>query len=159
MFHTADDDGHMRNVRARSFLLIIGAGALWAIVYGLVWSISWVTFMRATWYSALGSRQMPWAEIWSVWAALNLPLGVATTAFLRGKGRASGRSKAVRAVVLVLWVPMTVGMFGWAWYESLSLGLIAIDSVVNLIGLACASLVADALVASNRRVNPPVPQS
>lgn len=120
------------------------AGLLWAIVYGLVWGVAWFTFMRSVWYDALadGNRRMPWTEIWSIWGVLNLPLGVATAAYLRQQGRAAPGSRALIAVVLVLWVPMTVGMIGWAWSESLSLGMIAIDSAVNLVGLAVASLLA-----------------
>jgi hypothetical protein len=41
---------------------------------------------------------------------------------------------------------MTIGMVGWAWYESLSLALITIDSVVNLVGLVAASWAARVLV-------------
>jgi hypothetical protein len=41
-------------------------------------------------------------------------------------------------------------MFVWAWYESLALGLIAVDSTVNLVGLAVASLLARALVRKPR---------
>jgi hypothetical protein len=45
---------------------------------------------------------------------------------------------------------MTVGMTGWAWSESLSLKLIAIDSAVNLVGLAIASLLARAIVRGSQ---------
>jgi hypothetical protein len=134
-------------------LRIILAGFLWAIVYGVVWGIAWVTFMRGEWYGALGTgRQMPWTAIWGVWSALCLLLGVATAAYLRGLGRAAGRAKALMAVVLVLWVPMTLGMYGWAWSESFSLGLIAIDSAVNLVALACASLVANAVALAAQQL-------
>lgn len=124
------------------------AGVLWAIVYGLVWGVAWFAFMESTWRDALadGDRQMPWTAIWTVWAVLNVPLGVATAAYLRQRDRIATESRALVAVVLVLWVPMTAGMIGWAWFESLSQVLIAIDSVVNLVGLAMASLVARAIV-------------
>lgn len=127
---------------------VIVAGLLWAIVYSLVWGVAWFAFMRSAWYDALaeGDRQMPWTEIWSVWAVLNAPLGIATAAYLRQRGSAASESRALIAVVLVLWIPMTAGMFSWAWSESLSLGMITIDSVVNLIGLAVASLLARAVV-------------
>lgn len=128
------------------------AGLLWALVYGLVWGVAWFAFMRAAWYGALvdGNRQMPWSEIWIIWAILNLPLGVATAAYLGRPHRAGSPSRELVAVVLVLWVPMTLGMFVWAWYESLALGLIAVDSAVNLVGLAVASLLARALVREPR---------
>ena len=138
----------MTAARVRSAVLVLLAGLVWAIVYGLVWGVAWFGFMRAAWYDALadGNRQMPWSEIWSIWAVLSVPLGIATAAYLRQRNRVVPSSKALLAVVLVLWVPMTIGMFGWAWYESISLALIAVDSAVNLVGLAGASLLARALV-------------
>jgi hypothetical protein len=70
---------------ARSAAQVLVAGLLWAIVYSLVWGVAWFAFMRSAWYDALadGNRQMPWTEIWSIWAVLNVPLGVATAAYLR----------------------------------------------------------------------------
>ena len=132
----------------RSAGRVLFAGLLWALVYSLVWGVAWFAFMRSVWYIALadGNRQMPWTEIWSVWAVLNVPLGVATAAYLQQRGHAAPESRPLIATVLVLWVPMTVGMTGWAWFESLSLGMIAIDSAVNLVGLAGASVLARAVV-------------
>lgn len=113
-----------------------------------MWYVAWFAFMRAAWdaASADGHLQMPWAEIWSVWAILNVPLGVATAAYLRQPARLDSYSRTLVAVVLVLWVPMTSGMMGWAWSESLSLRLIAIDSAVNFVGLAVATVLAHAVV-------------
>lgn len=135
--------------RAKGAVPVLLAGLVWAIVYGLVWAVAWFGFMQATWYSALAdsNRQMPWAEIWSVWAVLNVPLGIATAAYLRPHEGVVPSSKALAAVVLALWVPMTIGMVGWAWYESISRALIAVDSAVNLVGLAGASLLARAVAA------------
>ena len=132
----------------RSVARIFGAGLQWAIVYGVVWAVAWFSFMRAEWYGALAidSRTMPWTEIWTIWAALNLPLGVATAAHLRSRTARTAPASALVGVVLVLWVPMTLGMTAWAWYESLSLALIVVDSTVNLAGLALASLLARAAV-------------
>lgn len=138
----------------KSAVTILVAGVLWAIAYGLVWAVAWFAFMRAEWYGALavGDRVMPWTEIWTVWAVLNVPLGMATAAYLRQRERDTPTANAFLAVVLVLWVPMTVGMTGWAWYESLSLTMIALDSAVNLVGLAVASHLARSVV---RRQAPP----
>lgn len=132
----------------RSAVTILFAGLLWAIAYGLAWAVAWFAFMRAEWYGALavGDRVMPWAEIWSVWAVLNVPLGVATAAYFRQRERRIPKANTLVPVVLVLWVPMTVGMTAWAWYESLSLTMIALDSAVNLVGLALASQLARSLV-------------
>ena len=151
-----------RNVSAvkaaavRSAGRVLVAGLLWALVYSLVWGVAWFAFMRSVWYSALadGNREMPWTEIWSTWAVLNVPLGMATAAYLRPRGRVAPESRALIAVVLVLWVPMTVGMTGWAWFESLSLGMIAIDSAVNLVGLAVASVLARAVVRDPQSRHP-----
>lgn len=138
----------MTVARVRDAVPVLVAGLLWAIIYSLVWGVAWFAFMRSAWYGALAanSRQMPWSEIWSIWAVLNVPLGLATAAYLRHRERVAPRSTDLVAVVLVLWVPMTIGMVGWAWYDSLSLKLIALDSAVNLGGLAVASLVAHAIV-------------
>ena len=138
----------VRVASVRSAVPVLVAGLLWAIVYSLVWGVAWFAFMRSAWYDALadGNRQMPWTEIWTIWAVLNVPLGMATAAYLRQRERVATESKGLIAVVLVLWVPMTAGMTGWAWSESLSLALIAIDSAVNLVGLAIASLLARAIV-------------
>lgn len=132
----------------KSAVTILVVGVLWAIAYGLVWAIAWFAFMRAEWYGALAvsDRVMPWTEIWSIWAVLNVPLGVATAAFFGQRERDIPKANSHMAVVLVLWVPMTVGMTGWAWFESLSLTMIALDSAVNLVGLACASHLARAVM-------------
>jgi hypothetical protein len=134
--------------RRRSYAQMLVAGLLWATVYGLVWGLAWISFMRSAWFAALanGNREMPWTEIWSIWAMLNVPLGIATAAYLRRREREAAGAAPFTAAVVVLWVPMTIGMFAWAWHESLSLMLIAVDSTVNLLGLAAASWVARALV-------------
>lgn len=130
----------------RSFAFTLVAGVLWAVVYGVVWGIAWIAFMRSAWYGAPGTREMPWTEIWFVWAALNLPLGVAVATYLRRDEHARAGARTLIAAVLVLWTPMTIGMFGWAWFESLSLVLITIDSAVNLVGLMAASWIARVVV-------------
>lgn len=132
----------------RNAIAILVAGLLWAITYGLVWAVAWFAFMRAEWYGALavGGRVMPWEEIWTIWAVLNVPLGVATAAYFRPSGGGDSRANRPHAVVLVLWLPMTVGMTVWAWYESLSLIVIALDSAVNLAALALATHLARIVV-------------
>ena len=140
--------GSGESLGVRTALTVLVAGLVWAFAYGLVWGVTWFAFMRAAWYEALavGNRQMPWTEIWSVWAVLNVPLGLATAAYFRPRERLASNANALIPIVLVLWLPMTLGMTGWAWYESLSLTLIAVDSAVNLAGLAFASYVARAVV-------------
>lgn len=134
----------------RSVAPTLVAGVLWAVVYAVVWGIAWLVFMRSAWYAALGARRMPWTAIWSVWAALNVPLGVAVAAYLRRDEPAQPLARPLLSPVLALWAPMTIGMVGWAWYESLSLALITIDSAVNLVGLVAASWAARVLVHRSR---------
>lgn len=137
----------------RSAVTVLVAGLLWALAYGLAWVVAWFAFMRAEWYGALAvsNRVMPWTEIWSVWAVLNVPLGMATAVYFRQRERETPQANALMAVVLVLWVPMTLGMTVWAWYESLSLTMIALDSAVNLVGLAVASHLARLVVRRHAR--------
>lgn len=130
----------------RTFAPTLVAGVLWAVVYAIVWWIAWLVFMRSAWHAALGTREMPWTEIWSVWAALNVPLGIAVAAYLRRDAHVQTAARPLMAAVLVLWAPMTMGMVGWAWSESISLALITIDSAVNFVGLLAASWVARVLV-------------
>jgi hypothetical protein len=39
-----------------------------------------------------------------------------------------------------VWVLMTMGMARWGWQDSLSMRVIALDSIVNLVGMVAASL-------------------
>ena len=124
---------------------VLASGILWAVVYGLAWGVAWFAFMRAEWFAALAAsdRRMPWTEIWTVWAVLNVPLGVATMAYVANRSRSARAPRPAVAAALVLWLPMTLGMAGWGWYESMSLWIIVIDSTVNFAGLAIASLTAE----------------
>jgi hypothetical protein len=117
-------------------------GLLWALVYNSVWAVAWFAFMRRGWLDATAAlrNSMPWTEIWAVSAALTLPLGVAAMAYVAGRARTGPAPRAALAASLALWVPMTMGMAGWGWYESLSLRILMLDSAVNLLAIGAAVL-------------------
>jgi hypothetical protein len=143
--------------RARSGLLIGAAGLLWAVAYLLLWGIAWFGFMRSAWYEALGAaRPMPWSEIWLIWAILCIPLGLALAVYMRGPQHGRRRTTVLVRVVLALWVPMTIGMYGWAWMDSVSLWLITIDSAVNLIAIGGASWLTGVTVGGHGSASPSV---
>jgi len=122
---------------------VLAAGALWAVVYNLVWGVAWFAFMRREWLDAMAAikQDLPWTpQFWVVWAALTLPIGVATMAYVGSQARSTHLPKAPLAAGLAVWVLMTMGLAGWGWQESLSFRVIGMDSAVNLAGVVAASL-------------------
>ena len=121
----------------------IFAGALtWAAAYNLIWVLAWFVFMRRQWLAALAESRhtLPWHEIWIVWIALTVPLGAAVMAYVAHPSRAGAPTRAALAASLTLWIPITTGKVGWGISQSLSLGIVALDAIVNLIALGGASL-------------------
>ena len=122
---------------------VFAGGALWVVVYNLVWGAAWFAFMRREWLDAMAAikRPLPWTpQFWALWVALTLPIGVATMAYVASRARSAPAPKTALYAGLALWVLMTMGMAGWGWQESLSIRVIAMDSIVNLVGLVAASL-------------------
>ena len=120
---------------------VVASGALWAVVYNLVWGVAWFAFMRREWLDAAAAirRPLPWtAEVWFLWVVLTLPMGVAIMAY--AAGRAPSAPKAAVYAAVPLWLLMTLGMAIWGRQESLSMRVIAMDSTVNLVGMVAASL-------------------
>ncbi len=120
---------------------VVASGALWMAVYNLIWGVAWFAFMRREWLDAMAAirRPMPWtAEIWFLWVALTLPIGVAVMAYTASRARPGLKTTVYAAVGL--WLMMTMGMIGMGWQWSLSVRVIALDSTVNLVGLVAASL-------------------
>jgi len=120
---------------------VVASGALWMVVYNLLWGAAWFRFMEREWReaaAAIGRPQPFGAEVWFVMIALSLPMGVAIMAYTAGRPRSAQKS-GLKAT-LALWVLMTMGMAGWGWQESLSVRVIALDSIVNLAAMAAASL-------------------
>ena len=121
----------------------LAAGVLWAVVYNLVWGVAWFAFMRREWLDAMAAikQPLPWTpEVWVVWLALTLPIGVATMAYVLRHGRSTVVLRDALAASLAVWVLMTMGLAGWGWQESLSFRIIAMDSTVNLVCVVAASL-------------------
>lgn len=122
---------------------VVASGVLWAVVYDLVWGIAWFAFMRREWLDAVAAikQPLPWTpDFWFVWAAVNLPIGVAIMAYVASRARSASALKAAVYAGVVMWLLMTLWMVGWSWQQSLSLRVIVLDSTVNLVGLVAASL-------------------
>src|SRR5437868_11184408 len=121
---------------------ILASGALWATAYNIVWAAAWFLFMRREWadaFAAIG-RPLPWtADVWIGWAALTLPIGVAIVAYANQPKRSASCQKALISAALPLWLLMTLGMAIWSTQESLSVRIIALDSLVNLGAMVSAS--------------------
>lgn len=123
---------------------LLAGGVLWAVVYNSVWGLAWFAFMRGEWLRATAAfdRGMPWTEIWVVSLALTLPLGVATMVYAAGRAHSKPRPDPALAASFALWLPMTMGMTGWGWFESLSARILVLDAAVNLLAIAAAALAA-----------------
>ena len=122
---------------------VVASGALWTVVYNLVWGVAWFAFMRREWLDAVAAirRELPWtAEVWFLWVALTLPIGVAIMAYTASRALPAPEWKTAFYAGLSLWGLMTIGMAGWGWQESLPMRVIAMDSTVNLVGMVAASL-------------------
>lgn len=120
---------------------VVASGALWAVVYNLVWGVAWFAFMRREWLDAVAAigQPLPWtAEVWFLWVVLTLPIGVAIMAHAASHVRSAPKSSVYAAVAV--WLLMTLGMAGWGVQDSLSIRVIAMDSTVNLVGMVAASV-------------------
>lgn len=137
-------DNNSADLSRVSWMRVIAGGALWAVAYNLVWGAAWFLFMRREWRDAFAAIQRPllWtADVWIVWIALTLPIGMVIVAYAANPARAVSASKAAVYSGATLWLLMTVGMATWSWQESLSTRVIVLDSIVNLIAMVSASLV------------------
>ena len=132
----------LAGVPSSNWRRVAASGALWAMVYNLVWAVAWFAFMRREWqiaFAAIGTSSEVWiAEIWVVWGALTLPMGLAIMAYAASDGRPAVKT-SVRAA-LATCLLMTFGMAGWGIQESLSIRVIAADAAVNLVGMVAGSL-------------------
>jgi hypothetical protein len=120
---------------------VVASGALWTVVYNLVWGVAWFAFMRREWVDAMSAvkREMPFtAEIWFLWVVLTLPIGVAIMVYAASHARSAPKTASYAAVAL--WVLMTLGMATWGSQGSLPMRVIALDSTVNLVAMVAASL-------------------
>ena len=113
------------------------------MVYILVWGVAWFAFMRTEWLQAMAAlnRPLPWVfESWVLWLALSLPIGIPIMAYVASRARSAPAPRTALHASLALWVLMTMGMAGWGWQDSLSIRIIALDSIVNLVAMVAASL-------------------
>jgi hypothetical protein len=73
-----------------SWMRVTAVGALWAVVYNLVWGVAWFVFMRREWRDAFAAINRPLlftSDIWIFWMALTLPIGVAIVAYAANPAR------------------------------------------------------------------------
>ena len=121
---------------------VVAGGALWAVVYNLVWGVAWFAFMREEWRGAAAAirRPLPWtAEVWFVWVVLTIPIGVAIMAYAAGRGRTVLRAALSASAVIWLLFAVALSVHGVA--ESYSFRVLALDASVNLVGMLAGSLV------------------
>ena len=119
---------------------VMVAGAIWALLYNLVWGLAWVAFMRRSWMAAAAAadQTMPWTpEFWAIWIPMTLPFGLAVAAYLLTRSERGKHNRDAVAASLVVWVPGTVGM---AFGAALTPGIIVLDSFVNLVAVVVSSL-------------------
>jgi len=128
-------------VSSTNWRRVVAAGALWTLVYNFVWGVAWFAFMRKEWEEAVAAirRPLPWTgEVWFLWAALTVPMGVAIMAY--AAGRSSSLYTAAVSAAAAVWLLLTSGMGAYSLSQSLSMRVIALDSSVNLAGMVAASL-------------------
>lgn len=119
---------------------VVASGALWMVVYNLVWGVAWFVFMRHEWTEAVDSigKSSPWtAEVWFLWVLFTFPIGIAIAA--HAASQASSAARPALYAAAALWLMMTVGMAVWSVQEKFPMRVIAIDSAVNLIGMLAGS--------------------
>jgi len=127
----------------KSWRRLIANGAVWTLVYNLIWGVAWFAFMRGEWERGTAAihHEMPFtAEVWFLMVVLSVPMGIAIMAYTRDRPEAARR--AAVSAALVLWLVFTVPMFIHAMQQSLPMRVIVLDSGVNLIAVIAASLAA-----------------
>ena len=127
---------------------VFASGLCWAAAYNAIWALAWFTFMRAEWQNAFADlgRPMAWTtEVWTVWVVMTLPLGVAVMAHAQSMPRVS--RAAVRASLMLMLV-FVLALTLWGLAESLSLRVLALDALVNAVGMPSASLAAARMLVS-----------
>lgn len=129
-------------MRSTNWRRVVASGALWTLVYNLVWGVAWFAFMRKEWEGAVATigRPSPWtAAVWFLWVVLTVPMGVAIMAYATGRAR-STYIAAVSAAAAV-WLLLALAMGAYSLSQSLSIRVIVLDSSVNLVGMVAAALV------------------
>ncbi len=139
-------------VSSTNWRRVVASGALWALVYNLVWGLAWFAFMRREWERAMAAvgRPVPFtAEVWFVWVVLTFPIGMAVMAYSADHPRFATRAALLAAGGT--WLVIAGGTTVWGWTAALSMRVLAADASVNLAAMAAASL---AGAWSQREVQP-----
>src|SRR2546428_5076443 len=66
----------IERVRSTNWRRVVASGAVWTLVYNVVWGVAWFVFMRQEWEEAVAAigRTSPWtAEVWFLWVVLTCP--------------------------------------------------------------------------------------
>jgi hypothetical protein len=79
-------------------------------------------------------------DVWILWIALTLPIGVAIMAYAASRAQFTSPLKTAVYAGVALSLLMTLGMMGWGWQESIPVRAMALDSLVNLVAMVTASL-------------------
>lgn len=80
--------------------------------------------------------------MWVLWIALTLPIGMAVVAYAASPVRSASALRATVYTGITLWLVMTVGMAAWSSQDSLSIRIIALDSIVNLVAIVVPAMFA-----------------
>jgi hypothetical protein len=103
--------------------------------------LAWFAFMRGEWEQAVAviRRPLPWtAEVWFLWVLMTVPMGVAIMAYTAGRARST--NVAAVLATAVVWLVLTVPMGAYSLAQAVPMRVIVLDSSVNLVGLAAASI-------------------
>lgn len=78
--------------------------------------------------------------MWFAWVTITLVIGVLLAAYAKGQERHPSLSTLYASISI--WIVMTAGFCFWWRKQGFSIRVLALDSAVNLAGMAIASLVA-----------------
>jgi len=120
---------------------VVGAGAVWTLIFNLGWGLAWYAFMRAEWETATEAihRPMPWsAAVWHFWVVITIPLGIAIMAYARG--RTPRTYRAAVAGSLTVGLTLQLGLAAYGLSQSLAWRVILLDSTVSLVAIVAAAI-------------------
>ena len=84
---------------------MIAGGALWALVYNLVWRVVWFVFMRREWcdaFAAFKRSLLFTSDVWVFW--LTLLLGVAIAAYAANPARSVSAPRGAVNAGVTFWL-------------------------------------------------------
>ncbi len=121
---------------------VVGAGAVWTLIYNLAWGIAWYGFMRGQWETAAAAihRTMPWSVVWHFWVLVTIPLGMAIMAYARGRMPRTYMAAVAGSVAIGLIMHVGMAVHGLGQSLSWSWRVILLDAAVDLGALVAAAL-------------------